>query len=59
DDVLGTYLRDNVQARLLLPDGTYKRLHPNGSGEPVDSQAEFLKRGLLQREALRLADIPL
>lgn len=39
--VLGTYLRDNVKARRLQPDGSYERILP-GPNEPlVNSQADF------------------
>ena len=41
-DVLETYLRDNVRARRMRPDGTYERATP-APGEPaVDSQAVLL-----------------
>lgn len=42
DEVLFFQLRDNVQARLLLPDGSYGRLSPGDGEEAVDSQATFL-----------------
>ncbi|MDP9373906.1 MAG: polyphosphate kinase 1, partial [Chloroflexota bacterium] len=42
DEVLPLYLRDNVKARVLQPDGTYVRERP-APGEPeVDSQAVLL-----------------
>ena len=41
-EIVPTYLRDNVKARLLRPDGTYVRVQPK-PGEPLDrSQEEFL-----------------
>ena len=41
EGVLDIYLRDNVKARRLLPDGTYERVQPK-EGEPVvDSQMYF------------------
>lgn len=43
DDILKVCLRDNVKARLLLPDGTYQRLKSLDGQEPFDSQAEFLR----------------
>ncbi len=43
DNLLETYLNDTVQARELLPDGTYRRRMPE-DGEPCDSQAFFLTR---------------
>ncbi|MBY0514266.1 MAG: polyphosphate kinase 1 [Gemmataceae bacterium] len=43
DEVLKTTLADNVKARELLPDGTYRRVKP-AEGEPrVRSQARFLE----------------
>lgn len=41
EDVLEAYLRDNVNARELQPDGSYKRVVPAGSVEPFDSQMYF------------------
>jgi polyphosphate kinase len=41
EGLLAVYLRDNVRARELLPDGSYRRVQP-APGEPlVDSQALF------------------
>lgn len=42
DDILAQYLRDNVKARLMLPDGTYRRLSTDGS-EPVNVQELFIQ----------------
>lgn len=39
--ILDTYLKDNVNARILRPDGTYKRLLP-GNSKPFDSQMFFV-----------------
>jgi polyphosphate kinase len=36
--ILEIHLRDNVKARLLLPDGTYKRIRPQPGEEIIDSQ---------------------
>ena len=42
DGILGVVLSDNVKARVLQPDGTYRRVAPPRSGEPViRSQIEF------------------
>ena len=41
DVVLEAYLRDNVKARLLLPDGTYGPV-PSTSAFPFNSQAYFI-----------------
>ncbi len=42
--ILATYLAENMRARLMLPDGTYVRLAPEGDAEPIDSQARLLAR---------------
>ena len=39
DTYLNAYLRDNVNASLLRPDGTYRRIT---GGEPFDAQAFFI-----------------
>jgi polyphosphate kinase len=39
--VLGVYLKDNVNARTLRPDGTY-RVIPTGNSKPVNSQTAFV-----------------
>jgi polyphosphate kinase len=36
--ILEIHLKDNVKARLLLPDGTYKRVKPQPGEEIIDSQ---------------------
>ncbi|HKT34139.1 MAG TPA: polyphosphate kinase 1 [Nitrospira sp.] len=41
NDILAVGLQDNVQARQLLADGSYKRLHPL-DGEPVMNSQEWL-----------------
>jgi polyphosphate kinase len=46
DEMLSTYLKDNVQARRMLPDGTYERLKPHAKESPIDSQAWLLERHL-------------
>jgi polyphosphate kinase len=38
DEVLGTYLRDNVKARRLLPDGTYARVDAGPGQAKLNSQ---------------------
>ncbi len=42
DDVLETYLRDNVRGRRMRGDGTYERISPREGESPLDSQAAFL-----------------
>ena len=42
DGILGVVLADNVKARELQPDGTYRRVPPPGPNEPrIRSQVEF------------------
>jgi polyphosphate kinase len=41
-EVLETYLRDNVKARRLLPDGSYERIRPDKGASIVNSQEYFL-----------------
>ncbi len=41
-DVLETYLKDNVKARRMRPDGTYERVHPEPGGELVCVQDRLL-----------------
>jgi polyphosphate kinase len=38
DDVLQTYLADNVKARRMLPDGSYERVEVGSKEEPLNSQ---------------------
>jgi polyphosphate kinase len=40
DEVLGSYLKDTVNARMLKPDGTYQKV-PNGT-TPFDAQLYFV-----------------
>lgn len=40
DDVLAAYLRDNVKARHLLPDGTYERI--SAGGDALFNSQEYL-----------------
>jgi polyphosphate kinase len=41
--VLDTYLRDNTSARLMQPDGTYKRIFPEKDAPGVNAQEVFLR----------------
>lgn len=43
EEVLKTSLSDNQKSRLLLPDGTYKRVVAKEGEEPVRSQMKFLE----------------
>ncbi|MGQ9902861.1 MAG: polyphosphate kinase 1 [Anaerolineae bacterium] len=41
-DILELQLRDNVKARELLPDGTYRRVQRGPDDPPIDSQLEAM-----------------
>ncbi len=41
-DLLDAYLRDNVKARRLLPDGRYERVRPAGGEPAINSQMHFV-----------------
>ena len=43
DEILGIEMTDNVKARELMPDGTYRRLNPGPGETPVDSQRWFME----------------
>ncbi|HXV44189.1 MAG TPA: polyphosphate kinase 1, partial [Anaerolineae bacterium] len=43
-EILDISLADNVNARLLLPDGSYVQLSPGKNEQAHDSQAEFMAR---------------
>ena len=42
-EVLNVTLADNVKARLLKPDGSYRRLKPGPRQKPLRSQFEFIR----------------
>jgi polyphosphate kinase len=42
DEILMTYLNDNVKARLMQPDGSYVRLKPKEGGNQVRSQSALI-----------------
>jgi polyphosphate kinase len=42
DEILETYMRDNVKARLMLSDGRYERVHPSPGEQAVNSQEWFI-----------------
>ncbi|HWQ56944.1 MAG TPA: polyphosphate kinase 1 [Bryobacteraceae bacterium] len=44
DEILETYLADNVKARRMASDGTYKRLKAGDSKKAVDAQAALLPK---------------
>jgi polyphosphate kinase len=43
DQVLDTYLKDNLRARVMLPNGTYKRIKPSAPEDGVDSQVRLME----------------
>jgi polyphosphate kinase len=51
DHILGTHLKDTVQARRLLPDGRYERVRPKGGDPGLNSQLWMLEhRGIWHSE---------
>jgi polyphosphate kinase len=54
-DILKVTLADNVKARELLPDGTYRRVRPAEGTPPVRSQQRFLE---MATEAVNRAAAP-
>ncbi|PIP08582.1 MAG: hypothetical protein COX51_03770 [Syntrophobacteraceae bacterium CG23_combo_of_CG06-09_8_20_14_all_50_8] len=42
DEILMTYLKDNVKARLMQPDGSYVRIKPKSGEKLVRSQNELI-----------------
>ncbi len=51
DHILGVHLRDNVQARRLLPDGSYRRARPQPDGPKLNSQMWMIEqRGIWHGE---------
>jgi len=43
DHVLETYLKDNMRARIMQPDGTYKRVCPSKKEKSVDVQSWLMQ----------------
>jgi polyphosphate kinase len=56
-EILAVSMADNTKARELLPDGTYKRLHPEANQPRVRSQERFLEIAA-QSSATRLTEEP-
>jgi len=47
DDILGVHLKDNVQARRLLPDGSYEWVRPSSEEPKLNSQSWMIEhRGI-------------
>ena len=49
DEILTSYLADNVKARRMMPDGTYKRVTPRNGDKAINSQDLLLGRGRRHR----------
>jgi polyphosphate kinase len=43
DNILSMYLEDNVKAREMMPDGTYRRLEPAPGAQPLNAQLSLLR----------------
>ena len=56
-EVLETSLADNVKARVLLPDGSYRRVVPADGELRLRSQEKFLEFAI-QNAARRLNEVP-
>jgi polyphosphate kinase len=56
-EILAISLADNVKARELLPDGSYRRVAPESGQARVRSQERFLEIAA-QNAARRLAEVP-
>jgi polyphosphate kinase len=41
--MLKTLMEDNVKSRLMLPDGSYRHLHPRSEHTARDAQKTFLR----------------
>lgn len=51
DHILDVHLKDNVQARCLLPDGSYQRVHPQDGEAELNSQLWMIEhRGIWHNE---------
>jgi polyphosphate kinase len=48
-NVLEAYLQDNIRARVMQPDGSYKRLSPKDKGSSTDVQEWLMSRSTLQK----------
>ena len=50
-EIIPTFLKDNVKARRMKPDGRYERVRPEGDEKPFRSQEELLRLTLEQATA--------
>lgn len=46
DNILQTYLNDNLKTRRMKPDGTYYRIQPENGQTPLEAQAHLLAQRL-------------
>jgi polyphosphate kinase len=44
EEILSTYLKDQLKARVMLPDGHYERVYAESDEEPTNSQLFFIGR---------------
>ncbi len=44
-EILETYMRDNVKARVMLPDGQYRRIDSSPEEQAINSQEWFISSG--------------
>jgi polyphosphate kinase len=51
ENVLGAYLRDNLRARVMQPDGTYQRLTPKDGKDGLDVQEWLMERNFNSKKA--------
>ena len=50
DEILGTYLADNMKTRVLGPEGEWEHIWPGPDEEPLNAQERFVTQA---REAVR------
>ena len=58
NDLLAISLGDNVKARQLLPDGSYRRVVPEPGQPPLRSQERFLELAAIQNRIVRQEPVP-
>jgi polyphosphate kinase len=46
DEVLAVEMKDNLKARLMMPDGSYSRIQVNGDDKPLNTQNWLLNKHL-------------
>jgi polyphosphate kinase len=51
DEILETYLADNTKSRLMLPNGSYRKLKPENGAAPFNSQEAFIARARVTAES--------